>query len=214
MLRCIIFDFDGVLVDSNAIKRNAFFHIFAEHDREGRIVAQTLDSHGDGDRFEIIRAILVALSRVADEIAVQRYAEAYNAICEEAVALCPAIPGSVDALAALAPHYQLYISSATLEEPLRRIVMRRGLQKYFTDVFGRPGSKISHLQAIMEREGVAEAQMVFVGDGRRDIQAAQAIGCHFIGIRNAWNDFDTAGLLMLDDLTELVSVVTAIDQKR
>jgi len=212
--RCVVFDFDGVLVDSNATKRRAYFAIFADLDPTGELVATALATHGDGDRFQIIGAIserLVATGRLPMEDAtVADFATAYNEICEEFAATCAEIGGASAALEVLAPRCALYINSATPEAPLRRIVARRGWEQHFRAVLGRPRSKVENLQDALEREGLAPQQAVMVGDGRHDIAAARTLGCRFVGVRNSFNDFDTAGLLMLDDLYGLPALLAEL----
>jgi phosphoglycolate phosphatase-like HAD superfamily hydrolase len=101
----------------------------------------------------------------------------------------------------------LYVLSATPEEPLRRIVERRGWTGYFQDVLGRPGSKAEHLRAVLTREGIAGGDLLMVGDGKRDVDAARHVGTRFIGVRSAFNDFDRMPLVLLDDLTALPDLI-------
>jgi phosphoglycolate phosphatase len=211
MTPCVVFDFDGVLVDSNAVKRQAYFDIFASlGSRAEPAVREVLDGDVDGDRFQMIRRMLtrlddeeVLVSPAALETLVVQYAERYNDICEEHAATCPEVRGASAAIARLAETHPLYISSATPEAPLRRIVERRGWSRFFRDVLGRPRSKAENLRVIMEREGLAGADVMVVGDGRRDLDAARLVGARFVGIRNPFNDFDPAALSLLDDLRGL-----------
>ena len=65
MTQCVVFDFDGVLVDSNAVKRQAYFDIFSSlGPRVVPAVTEVLDGDVDGDRFQQIRRIL---TRLGDE---------------------------------------------------------------------------------------------------------------------------------------------------
>jgi phosphoglycolate phosphatase len=215
MTLCVVFDFDGVLVDSNAVKRQAYFDIFSPLGlRTVPTVEAVLDGDVDGDRFQLIRRILVRLREddahhlagTLDSLVTQ-YAERYNDVCEEHAATCPEIPGASTALARLAVSHPLYVSSATPEDPLRRIVERRGWSRFFRDVLGRPRSKAENLRVIMKREGVDGGAVVVVGDGRRDLDAARMVGARFVGVRNTFNDFEPGALLLIDDLLDLSELI-------
>jgi len=216
MTSCVVFDFDGVLVSSNAVKRQAYTDIFTDAGLDAAaVVAAVLGEDVNGDRYETIRRILQRLGLAGlingdtldDRVA--WYAERYNEICEAHAATCDEVPGASDALTRLAERYALYVVSATPTAPLRRIVERRGWTGRFRAVLGRPTSKDEHLRSIMASEGIGSEAIVFVGDGLLDLQAAQAAGCRFIGVRNRFNDFDPAGLEMIPDLRALPEIIEA-----
>ena len=213
MTTCVVFDFDGVLVDSNAVKRRAYRDIFASTAGSEPVVESVLESNTEDDRFGVIRSILQGLGLDGLDapgrldLLVAEYSDRYNAICEEHAATCAEIPGASAALTRLVTRHPLYVISATPEDPLRRIVQRRGWGRYFRDVLGRPRTKSENLARVIRGEGIAAAKIVFVGDGRRDLDAARQAGCRFVGVRNAFNDFDPVGLTMLNDLTRLPELV-------
>jgi phosphoglycolate phosphatase-like HAD superfamily hydrolase len=215
MTACVVFDFDGVLVDSNAVKQRAYRDIFADTPGSEPVVQAVVQSNPKDDRFGVIRAILEGLSSEGRgspgqlDLLVAEYGDRYNTICEEHAATCVEVRGASSALALLAKRHSLYVISATPDDPLRRIVKRRGWSGYFRDVLGRPRTKSENLAQVMRREGVEGQRIVFVGDGRRDRDAAREAGCRFIGVRNEFNDFDPAGLTMVDDLTTLVEMIEA-----
>jgi phosphoglycolate phosphatase-like HAD superfamily hydrolase len=214
MTACVVFDFDGVLVDSNAVKRRAYRDIFADAPGSEAVVEAVLQSNPEDDRFAVIRSILQGLGRdigqtAEQDLLVAEYGARYNTICEEHAAICAEVCGASSALARLAPSHALYIISATPEEPLRRIVKRRNWSRYFREVLGRPRTKVENLARVIRREGIQGQRIVFVGDGRRDLDAAREAGCRFVGVRNEFNDFDPAGLTMVNDLTGLAELVEA-----
>jgi len=206
----VVFDFDGVLVDSNALKRNAYFEVFQNVPGAGAFIETALGEDVDGDRYDIIGLILqrlVAAGEIAEVAenarAVERLAEHYNRICEGAVAMAPEMHGCSDVLQRLAERYPLYVNSATPEEPLRRIIHRRGWMHLFRNVLGRPRTKVENLRLILEREGIPSNALTFIGDSPHDLEAAENCGCRFIafngGFRTLDRDRDT-----ISDLRELV----------
>jgi phosphoglycolate phosphatase-like HAD superfamily hydrolase len=212
MIRCVVFDFDGVLVDSNAVKRQAYSDIFSGWGQSGATAVEAvLRADTEDDRFGVIRAILLRLPDPprGEELnrQVEEYAGRYNAICEEHAALCPEIGGASAVLNRLARSHSLYVISATPQDPLRRVVERRGWSPYFREVLGRPATKQENLARVMQRERIDGSRIVFVGDGRRDLEAARDSGCRFVGVRNRFNDFDPADVTMIDDLRGLPELI-------
>jgi phosphoglycolate phosphatase len=222
MIRCVGFDFDGTLVDSNAVKRNSFFEVFSEDDPHGETVAHVLDEVRPGDRYDIVREVAVRLRDLGAipiepgiETFARRRAAAYTRRCEEAVAKCPEIPGATATLEWLAARgLPLYVNSATPQEPLRRVLELRSMAQHFRLCLGRPADKEANLATICADAGVPPQQILFVGDGEDDRGASLAFGCRFIAIvRPGPKRFEAAPTNCIADLHALPAVVERLQEE-
>jgi phosphoglycolate phosphatase-like HAD superfamily hydrolase len=206
-IRCVVLDFDGTLVDSNAIKRRAFDDVLGPLGAGPEIVADTL-ARVSGTRSQVIGAVMEALDRSgrltgdAAEMTAKAV-DAYTRLCEETISRCPEKAGAAAALARLGARYALYVNSDTPEDTLRRIVERRGWTGAFRGVCGRPAEKLENLGRIAAQEGLSPDALAMVGDSRRDQEAAREFGCRFIGVRSDGNDF-SSGVVVLARLSDLV----------
>jgi phosphoglycolate phosphatase-like HAD superfamily hydrolase len=213
MTVAVAFDFDGVLVDSNSVKRSAFFDVFAPFDESAADVEAVLREQRELDRFGVIAEVLRRVE-ARDELArpdglAAELAGRYGEICDEHASVCPEIRGASDALRELAGRYRLYVNSATPEGPLRRIVTRRGWDGLFEAVLGRPRGKAENLLEILGRSSARPDELVFVGDGAGDLAAARAVGCRFVGVRDDDGEFRAHGVDVLDDLRGLAALILA-----
>jgi phosphoglycolate phosphatase-like HAD superfamily hydrolase len=212
-VRCIVFDFDGVLVDSNRIKRDAYRQVLQHRGASSELLEACLASHPEADRTEIITALLHQLSQsgaAPDDAEVARYVGDYGAVCLAEVSVCPEVTGASATLEALGADYPLYINSATPEEPLKQIVAVRGWSRRFRGVMGRPYSKSENFARILTAEQIPAEAMLFVGDRQPDRAAAQACGCVFVGVRSDESDFSEPGPLLIDTLEGLPSLVRGL----
>lgn len=190
-IQSVVFDFDGVLVQSNAIKRRLFFEVFGAHGIAAPLVEAALLRAENGDRRAIAAAAAagVGLTGAAAREWIETAVRDYSRRCEDSVTACPSCDGAEQVLDELAACMPVYLNSATPTEALLRVVERRGWARYFTGVFGRPGTKDGHLRRVLDLERLSAQQVLFAGDRQGDYRAAVEVGCAFLGVLSDESDF-------------------------
>ncbi len=167
MIRCVVFDFDGTLVLSNEIKRDGFFAI-AKGFPGGIDAMSVLLKESPGDRFAIFRNFATLFDADAGALTAR-----YTVWCEERIASCPERVGASAVLETLRQRaVKIYANSATPEEALRAVIKRRYAADLFDGVMGGYGSKVENLKAILATESLNPGEMMMIGDGTDDRDAA------------------------------------------
>ncbi|MEK7234705.1 MAG: HAD family hydrolase [Elusimicrobiota bacterium] len=206
MPKAIIFDFDGVILQSVDIKTRAFEALFAFEGPEA--VARIVDHHranGGVSRYEKFRhAYREILRRPLSAEQEKTLGERFNILVEDAVSACPWVPGAREFLEARHKQFPLFIASGTPQEELSRIVERRGLNGFFRAVYGTPAQKDAILRKIAADLPCAPEDLLMVGDAGGDYEAAHAVGAAFVGVvaPGVPNPF-LPGVAVLPDLTGL-----------
>lgn len=180
----LVFDFDGVILDSASLKRQAFAALYdGEPATERQAVRAYLNRRGGQPRevkFHHIESHI--LGREASEARIQELCRRFKATVEARILDAPAIPGAVEFLERRQGQLPLYLLSATPEHELREIVARRDLARHFDEVIGAPPDKSTGLRNLLARHGHAASHTVMIGDSYNDYRAASSNGTRFIGI--------------------------------
>ena len=124
----------------------------------------------------------------------------------------PFVPGALEFVRDYSKRLKLYVASGTPHEELLALVATKGLQPYFSGVYGSPATKPQILADILVTEGVPCFEVVYVGDARTDYEAAKAVGVRFVGGVNRGsgeNPFHDLEVSVLPDLSGLGSLVSA-----
>ena len=182
-LQAIVFDFDGVLVESVDVKGAAFVALYAGESIEvQRKVRAYHDAHGGVSRFEKIKLFEEEYcGRAADEARVKKLADKFSEIVEKRVVDEDAVAGAMEFLRSYDGAAPLFVASATPEDELRRIVDKRGMGGFFKEVLGSPRKKDVLLGDIIARHGYDAGRVLMVGDALTDYNAAQVCGTAFLG---------------------------------
>ena len=180
-VRAFIFDFDGTLVQSNEVKRSAFFAVTAGIAGTTSVLERILAEPHSGDRYNILQKLVCELGD--DQLDAAQLVAAYGAFCERQILDMLKNPLVMPLLERLAAKgYALFIASATPEVELKLLVAKSPFTRLFDAVCGRPRSKATILRDICQGHGWSSNEVIMVGDGVLDSQAAMEFGCRFIGV--------------------------------
>ena len=206
MPEILVFDFDGVILESADIKTRAFRELFSAYpDRVDAIVAYHKANAGIS-RFRKFRYIYEhVLGKPLGLEEERALGERFSDLVVDEVMRCPFVPGALEFLQAYSRTRPLFLASGTPDGELQRLVAARNLSQFFREVFGSPMEKCAILERILATTDKPRTLLLFVGDGRSDYEAAKAAGVGFIGRagRGRPHPFEGLGVPVVADLFEL-----------
>ena len=211
-VKVVVFDFDGVLLDSADIKTDAFGRLFTGEDPGD--ASKILDYHKANagmSRYEKFRwAYREILKRPLSEKEETVLGDRFNEMVEGRVAAAEWIAGAETFLLRNYSDTPLYVASGTPESELRRIVDNRDIGVYFKGIYGSPPKKKDILLRIAEEQGCSPAELVMVGDAPTDWKGAVSAKTRFIGVvpQGRPSPFPE-GTTVLHDLTGLEGVLAS-----
>ncbi len=210
MIQAIAFDFDGVIVDSNRLKYDAWFRLFSGNMEVSEALVRDVLSRITQTRYDILREIFIQVGKETRDVEelVLDYGARYNALVQDAIAAGGVISSARETLQILAPRYALYINSATPHDALQEAVARGGINSLIKAAYGAPGTKEENLRIIMNTEGIGNNEILMVGDGEGDLSAARKVGCSFIGVANEWNKWHDKDFPLVSDLRPLPEMIS------
>lgn len=188
--RSWVFDCDGVLLDSNGVKTDAFRIAAAPYgDRATRALVAYHRSHGGVSRFakadHLFEGILRRPAEPGEKDAfLARFAEA----ARSGLATCAEAPRLRELLTAIPTGVPKSVVSGSEQGELRALLDARGIARHFDIVLGSPACKGENL-ARLRAQGLLAAPGVYIGDSREDYEAAAAFGLDFIFV-HGWTALD------------------------
>jgi phosphoglycolate phosphatase-like HAD superfamily hydrolase len=183
-----VFDCDGVILDSNGIKSQAFFDVVRRfgQERAERFVAYH-KLHGGVSRqekFKYFVAEILAVGRADQASLEHELVEAYGLICREALLKCSMIPGIQAFLASLPTKIRNYVVSGGAQTEVRDVLRERRLDPFFSLILGNPKSKQENMQHLLE-SGALQGRGAYFGDARLDMELARQFGLDFVFVSGA-----------------------------
>ena len=213
-LKAIIFDFDGVIVESVGVKKDAFAELFSSYPEHMDDIIHYHMQQGGLSRFKkfeyIYENILQQpLTQEDSDILGQKYTDlAYTRVIQSAF-----VQGAKEFLDKHYTSLKLFIASGTPHDEMCRIVEDMQLEKYFQGVFGSPATKTEIAQKILQQFDILPEEAIFVGDAINDYIGANETNVRFVGrvhqsYKNPFEKLDVADCIAnIDELETLIQQV-------
>jgi phosphoglycolate phosphatase-like HAD superfamily hydrolase len=180
-----LFDCDGVVLDSNTIKTEAFYDVAKPFGNDAAKLMMTYHLRNGGiSRFKKFEWFLQSVKR--DHFSLEEYqglCKKYGDLVKRKLIDCAYTDGFMTLLNRLnSIGIKPYIISGGFQDELRDIFQARGVSTCFSGIYGSPRDKLTIFQDLLN-EGVDISAGVFFGDAQADYDAASFFGMSFIFVR-------------------------------
>lgn len=187
MIKTIIFDFDGVILDSMSIKTDAFAEIFKEFDSSA--VDKLLEFHmqnGGISRYVKIRYFFEKLLDVdiLDEKVLQYANEFSDIVVKELIKPKYIIQETLNFIKSRVGKQKLFIASGADQNELRYLCKTYQIEPLFNGIYGSPAPKNLLLQMILNESDTNCKDAIMIGDSINDYDAAMQNNIAFFGFNN------------------------------
>jgi HAD superfamily hydrolase (TIGR01549 family) len=213
MIKAVIFDFDGVIVESVDIKTAAFAELFKKEGK--RAVKKIVDYHlvNTGvSRYEKFRYIYKEiLKRDLSEDEFDELCDKFASLVVTSVVRAPYVRGCDEFLEACSSTYKCFVVSATPQLEIEDIIRLRGMKKRFTAVYGSPREKTDAVKEIINAYHLLPEELLYVGDALSDYEAAAENHTRFIArINDNETIFSGIKCVKVQDLSTLKNEIENI----
>lgn len=189
----LVFDCDGVILDSNRIKSAAFRTVTAPFGAEAS--ARFLDYHhrhggiSRNEKFAHFLDAIVAVAPADRERLLGGLMRDYAAICARELLACPLIPGVAALLASIPPRVAAHVVTGGAQSEVRAVFAARGLDRHFASILGSPTSKRDNMR-LLAAAGALRGRALYFGDAELDMQLAGEFGLEFVFVHGVsdWPD--------------------------
>jgi len=197
--KALLFDMDGVLVDSTESWRGALNGALRKYGQKELSVDEFLNDYWGADLFEI-------LERLGLDMGIGRFC---NAVYPEHIGDVKLFPDTVETLKRLESHQKVVVTNTTLD-CTEQILKKYDIKKYFIEVvtsdqvsYGKPHPDMLILAC--EKIGLSPEEVIMIGDTINDIIAARDAKCKSIGI-GIDGDYRIESLKELPEAIESISI--------
>lgn len=211
--KTIVFDCDGVVLNSNKTKVQAYYAVAKKMGGTDAQAQALVDHHIAKGSFPRNGKIEYYLNHIVKQTItpelMQQYMHAFDEYLDTALMECEVAPGLLE-LKSATPQARWMLLSGGDQAELRRVFPRRHLANLFeAGIFGGPDQKEQVLAREKLNENIAMPAL-FVGDSKYDHQAAIGAGLDFVFLSGwtevkDWQEYcDQHQILVRNNISQLL----------
>lgn len=184
----IIFDFDGVIIDSNDIKTEAFKKSIKNESKEN--IENFIKYHklnfniSRYKKFEHFYSKIKKINKKKLKFSMKNTLLKYSKINKELSLKSRVIYGLTNFLKKLRKlNIKLIVISSSDTDDIKFVLKKKNLSKYFSEVLGSPTSKKKHFKNIKNNLN-NKIQVLSLGDSKNDYLISKSMAFDFIYIKS------------------------------
>jgi len=203
--KAIVFDVDGVILESSKIKDDAFIKAFAAIGcNELEAVASIHRKLYGVNRVSQFQKIYqVVYNTEIEKTALEKLNHNFESWVVGQLNKCPLVNG-VKELRQKKKLRAFYTASAAPQKEVIKQMRRRKIDTYFNGIFGGPAKKVDIFRSLIKTDRMVNEHSVFIGDRISDFRSAEKVGLPFIGrVKPGDENPFPENVTIITDLTEI-----------
>jgi phosphoglycolate phosphatase-like HAD superfamily hydrolase len=185
--KVILWDFDGVIMDSMPIRNEGFRLVLSEYPKEQ--VEELVKYHltnGGLSRYNKFRYFFEVIRKESiTEVEVRELASKFSTIMlKKLINEALLINDSINFIRKSVSSYRMHIVSGSDQNELRMICKELNLEQYFISIHGSPTPKNDLVKDLLKINDYNFSEVVLIGDSHNDLEAAKQNGIAFKGYNN------------------------------
>jgi len=190
--KAIIFDFDGVILDSVDIKTRAFSDLFQNFGPkiQNKVINHHLANGGVSRHRKISHYYNEFLNKKLNKFELNKLCDDFSKLVVSKVISSSEIKGASNFLQKLNKIKKfMFINTGTPQDEINLILKERNLYNFFNKVYGSPSSKEKNMKSILNENNLDISDCIFFGDSFSDLIAADKFEMDFVGVGSTIRKF-------------------------
>ncbi|HIP12818.1 MAG TPA: HAD family hydrolase [Arcobacter sp.] len=187
MIKNIIFDFDGVILDSVPVKTEAFRKLFKEFSKDevNELIKYHLINGGKSRFLKIKYFFNEVLNKKINDEKISLYAHRYSELTKEELSKEKyLISDTLSFIRENHQKYNMHVASGAEEKDLKYICHNLNLNQYFLSINGSPKVKSDIVKELLNFNTYKKNETILIGDSINDFETADGNGIEFYGYNN------------------------------
>lgn len=203
-----IFDCDGVILDSNEIKSNAFGDVVKRFgEAKANQFVEYHKNNGGVSRHEKFKFFIEKILKIDfDKELYDSLLGLYKEQTLNQLISCDFTSGFLDFIRKLNPQYN-FVASGGQQTDLDIVFKEKNIAQYFNSILGSPKTKIENVHFLLNSGKVTTKMLskgVFFGDSKSDFDAAKEFNMDFVFISD-YSEIKTKDHFIKENKIESIS---------
>lgn len=204
--KAILWDFDGVIMDSMSVRDQGFVEVLKDYPKDQ--VGDLLAFHrknGGLSRYVKFRYFFEEIRKESiTEQEIQNWANQFSSIMKELLVNPELL--IQDSLAFIKKKYKtipMHIISGSDQTELLFLCAQLGIESYFKSIHGSPTPKKQLVKVVLQANNYRKSDCILIGDSWNDLEAAEYNQISFAGVNNI--ELANCGYQYITEFQELLT---------